>query len=60
MFQWAIIFVVITIGASFFGMNNVAGLSKELAYIFFVIALIFTLMGVFKSHQRKSKSGHKA
>lgn len=59
MFQWTIIFVVIAIAASFFGMNNIAGLSKELAYVFFIIALIFALMGIFKSHQRKSKNTRK-
>ena len=45
MFRWAIIFAVIALVASFLGFGNIAGLSKEFAYIFLIIAVILFIVG---------------
>lgn len=44
MFRWAIIFAVIAVIASFLGFGNIAGLTKEFAYIFLVIAVILFIV----------------
>lgn len=40
MFQWAIIFAIISLIASFLGFGNIAGLTKEFAYVFLFVAVI--------------------
>lgn len=44
MFRWAIIFAIIALVASFLGFGGIAGLSKEFAYIFLVIAVILFIV----------------
>ncbi|KAA8732382.1 DUF1328 domain-containing protein [Acinetobacter qingfengensis] len=45
MFRWAIIFAVIALIASFLGFGGVAGLSKDFAVIFLVVAVILFVIG---------------
>lgn len=45
MFRWAVIFAVIALIASLLGFGGVAGLSKNFAYIFLVIAAILFILG---------------
>lgn len=45
MFRWAIIFAVVALIASFLGFGNIAGLSKEFAYICLVVAVILAIVG---------------
>lgn len=44
MFRWAIIFAIVALVASFLGFGGIAGLSKEFAYIFLVIAVILFIV----------------
>ena len=44
MFRWAIIFAVIAVLASFLGFGNIAGLTKEIAYVFLVVAVILVIV----------------
>lgn len=44
MFRWAIIFAIIALIASFLGFGGVAGLSKDFAYIFLVIAVVLFII----------------
>ena len=46
MLRWAIIFAVVALIASFLGFGNIAGLSKEFAYIFLIIAVILFVVGL--------------
>ena len=45
MFRWAIIFAVVALIASLLGFGGVAGLSKNFAYIFLIIAVILAIVG---------------
>ncbi|GAA5013719.1 MULTISPECIES: DUF1328 domain-containing protein [Acinetobacter] len=45
MFRWAIIFAVIALIASFLGFGGVAGLSKDFAVIFLVVAVVLFIIG---------------
>ncbi len=45
MFRWAIIFAVVALIASLLGFGNIAGLSKEFAYIFLIIAVVLAVVG---------------
>jgi uncharacterized membrane protein YtjA (UPF0391 family) len=45
MFRWAIIFAVIALLASFLGFGGVAGLSKDFAVIFLVVAVVLLIIG---------------
>lgn len=45
MFRWAIIFAVIALVASLLGFGGIAGLSKDFAYIFLVVAVILFVVG---------------
>ena len=45
MFRWAIIFAVVALIASLLGFGNIAGLSKELAYVFLIVAVILFIVG---------------
>lgn len=45
MFRWAIIFAVIALAASLLGFGGVAGLSKDFAYIFLVVAVVLFIIG---------------
>lgn len=45
MFRWAIIFAVVALVASLLGFGNIAGLSKEFAYIFLIIAVVLAVIG---------------
>lgn len=45
MFKWAIIFAIIALLASFLGFGGVAGLSKNFAYIFLVVAVVLFIIG---------------
>ncbi len=44
MFRWAIIFAVIALIASVLGFGGVAGLSKDFAVIFLVVAVILAIV----------------
>lgn len=44
MFRWAIIFAIIALIASFLGFGNIAGLSKEIAYVLLVVAVILFIV----------------
>lgn len=44
MFRWAIIFAVIALIASVLGFGGVAGLSKDFAVIFLVIAVVLAIV----------------
>ncbi len=44
MFRWAIIFAVIALIASVLGFGGVAGLSKDFAVIFLVVAVILAVV----------------
>lgn len=44
MFRWAIIFAVIAVLASFLGFGNIAGLTKEIAYVFLIVAVILVIV----------------
>lgn len=55
MFRWAIIFAIIAIIAiiaSFLGFGNIAGLSKEFAYIFLIIAVVLFVIGFVGGRRR--------
>ncbi|MFB2539353.1 MULTISPECIES: DUF1328 domain-containing protein [unclassified Acinetobacter] len=45
MFRWAVIFAVIALIASMLGFGNIAGLTKEFAYIFLIVAVILFVVG---------------
>lgn len=45
MFRWAIIFAVIALVASLLGFGGVAGLSKDFAYIFLLVAVVLFIIG---------------
>ena len=45
MFRWAIIFAMIALIASVLGFGGVAGLSKDFAVIFLVVAVILFIVG---------------
>lgn len=45
MFRWAIIFAIVALIASLLGFGNIAGLSKEFAYIFLIIAVVLAVVG---------------
>ena len=45
MFRWAIIFAVIALIASLFGFGGVAGMSKDVAVILLVVAVILAIVG---------------
>lgn len=51
MFRWAIIFAVIALVASLLGFGNIAGLSKEFAYIFLIVAIILVIVGFFSRNK---------
>ena len=44
MFRWAIIFAVVALVASLLGFGGVAGLSKDFAVIFLVVAIILAVV----------------
>ena len=44
MFRWAIIFAVVALIASVLGFGGVAGLSKDFAVIFLVVAVILFIV----------------
>lgn len=44
MFRWAIIFAVVALVASLLGFGGVAGLSKDFAVIFLVVAIILAVI----------------
>lgn len=44
MFRWAIIFAVVALIASLLGFGGVAGLSKDFAVIFLVVAIILAVV----------------
>lgn len=44
MFRWAIIFAIIALLASFLGFGNIAGLSKEIAYVLLIVAVILFIV----------------
>ncbi len=46
MIRWAINFALFALIASFLGFGNIAGLSKEFAYIFLIIAVILFVVGL--------------
>lgn len=45
MFRWAIIFAVVALIASILGFGGVAGLSKDFAVIFLVVAVVLVVVG---------------
>lgn len=44
MFRWAVIFAIVALVASILGFGGVAGLSKEFAYIFLVVAVVLAIV----------------
>ena len=48
MFQWSLIFAVIAVVSGFIGMQDVAGMTKELASLTLFIALSFSLVAVLR------------
>lgn len=48
MFQWSLIFAVIAVFSGFIGMNDVAGMTTEFAYLSLFIGLTFALVAVLR------------
>ena len=52
MFKWSVLFAVIAVFSSFIGMNDVAGITTELACLSLFFALIFSLIAVLRRPQK--------
>lgn len=46
MFYWSAVFLVIAIVAALFGVTGVAGLSKEIAWMLFLVGLVLAVISM--------------
>jgi uncharacterized membrane protein YtjA (UPF0391 family) len=44
MFHWALMFLIIAVTAALLGMNGIAGIATNIAWILFVTGLLFALI----------------
>jgi uncharacterized membrane protein YtjA (UPF0391 family) len=44
MLYWAAVFLIIAIVAAILGLGGIAGISKQIAWILFVVGIIFALV----------------